>query len=95
MDANELVNALRQILTCYDAVQPGSPIMREVIMWREKFLEAQPKLEDVEKAAYSWKTFLSKNCFEMVTKTPETLFQEIADGYVKEVKDETESSRNA
>jgi hypothetical protein len=94
MDANELVNALRVVISCYDAVQPGSPVMRELMMWREKFLEAQSKLEDVEKAAYSWKNFLSKNCFEMVTKNPEKLYQEITDGYVKEVKDVIKSPGN-
>ena len=92
MDANELINALRTVITCYDAVQPGSPLMREVVMWREKFLEAQPKLEDAEKVNHVNKTLLGTNCFEMVTKTPEKLYQEISDGYVK---NETESPRDA
>ncbi len=84
MDINELMNAMRTIIACYDALQPGSPIMREVIMWREKFLEAEPKEEDIEKGAYAWKTFLSKNCFEMVTKTPEKLYEEISESYAKD-----------
>ena len=95
MDINELMNAMRTVIACYDALQPSSPIMREVVMWREKFLKDYPQPEVPEKGIYCCETFLSKNCFEMVTKTPEKLYQEIADGYVKKEKDETESPRDA
>lgn len=94
MDANELVNSIRVLTSCYDAVQPGSPVMREVVMWREKFLKDYAKPEIPEKGIYCCEAFLSKSCFEMVTKTPENLYQEIADGYVKEVKDEIKSPGN-
>ena len=94
MDGIELFNSLRTLLACYDALLPGSPIMREVVMWREKFLEIQPKLDDIEQAEYAWKVFLGKNCQELVTKSPEKLYKEIADEYVNKVKDEAESPRD-
>lgn len=84
MDANELINALKIITAHYDALQPGSPVMRELMIWREKFLLSQPLVENTLQDEYVKKVFKETHCYEMVTKTPEKLYQEISEAYVND-----------
>lgn len=72
MDEDEFIDILRNIVETYDI---NKKLNEENMMWRERFLATQPKLNDIEKAACEWNSFLflPPNSF----KNPEKTFSDI------------------
>ena len=83
MDANELINSMKQIIHCYESVQPGSPLNREIMMWRRKFIESQP-ICHTGLFDYSAHCFMSEPSYNILKNGPEEVYQTIKDCYEKD-----------
>lgn len=78
MEENALVGCLRDLLDAYDFRNKGIAVLnQEIKMWRERFLYSLPKLEDTEKAAALWMTFLAIPSEGFKTFSPEKMMGEI------------------
>ena len=64
MEENQLVECLRDLLNAYEyRERTEKSYKEEITMWREKFLNSLPKLNNAEKEARLWCMFLGiKSC---------------------------------
>lgn len=86
MNTEEFIQIMKDLIRCYDQMAPGSLIHREIMMWREKFLESQPKFEDIHKSNYVNNVFLSTPSYGVLNTNLNDLIDDIAESYSKDNK---------
>lgn len=91
MNTEDFIEILKELVKCYESSKPGSPIHKEMDMWRSKFLKYDENMENLEiENAYSAycvrSIFKSSPSYEMLKKSPEELLNEIIENYRKDNK---------
>lgn len=76
MKSEELINALKEIIHCYEAVNdPESPSHREINMWRERFLKENLTEEHKKKNPLAAHYFYATPCNDLMKKGPDEWFK--------------------
>lgn len=78
MSKEDFINALRDLIECYDQIYTkDSAANIEIRMWRERFLKTLPFDMNIERSAYTWNVFNFIPCDSFNDHTPEEHIQRI------------------
>lgn len=82
MRADELVKALKEIISAYENASYNGFLKQELRMWRHKFL---PEVEDDhKKAIWIYQSFMEIESCEMIRQTPEEMLKKLLLDYEKD-----------
>ncbi len=68
---NEIVEGLRELITCYDAFHLNSPMAQEIEMWRKRYLLNEQVQKSAKEGDTVWLTFLYTPCSDIISKGPD------------------------
>jgi len=80
MNADELMKALKEIISAYEDSSYNGFLRQELRMWRERFI---PEYDEHEKSIWIWKEFMGTESIEMIRQTPEEIMKKLLLDYEK------------
>jgi hypothetical protein len=68
----DIINAMKELIRCYEyANDPSNATLKEIEMWRSRFLTSVPRLGTIEKDAHMFCFFKALPSESMIMKEPE------------------------